>query len=67
METLYRRVSAVEAECNAQHCTIRCQFTTGNARSKLHDLYPSIHNNMDYVLEAEECADYPSNMHVATL
>ncbi len=47
LETLYRRVGALEAERNAQRCTIRWQFTTGDARSKLHDLYPPIQTNMD--------------------
>ncbi len=39
-ETLRHRVAAQEAERNAQHCPIHWQFTTADARTKLHDLYP---------------------------
>lgn len=46
LETLYRRVGALEAERNAQRCTIHWQFTTGDARTKLHDLYPPVQTTM---------------------
>ncbi len=40
--TLQRRVTALEQERNANHITANWQFTTQDARVKLHRLYPSI-------------------------
>jgi hypothetical protein len=40
VETLDRRVNALEAERNAAQCTIHWQFTSHKARTKLVDLYP---------------------------
>jgi hypothetical protein len=40
LQTLARRVHTLEAERNAARCTIRWQFTSQAARSKLSDLYP---------------------------
>ncbi len=39
--TLKRELAAVEATRNAAHATIHWQFTTADARVKLHRLYPS--------------------------
>jgi hypothetical protein len=39
--TLKRELAAVEATRNAAHATMNWQFTTGEARVKLHYLYPS--------------------------
>ena len=38
--TLDRRVTALEAECNAARCPIHGQFTAHQARTKLVDIYP---------------------------
>lgn len=40
LATLRRRVATQEAERNAHRCPIRWQFTTADARTTLHDLYP---------------------------
>jgi DDE superfamily endonuclease len=47
MQVLRERIAAVEAERNTQHCTISWRFTSQDARVKLHDLYPTIKNNLD--------------------
>ena len=47
VETLGQRSAALEAERNAQHCTITWQFTTADARTKLHDLYPAVQTKVD--------------------
>jgi hypothetical protein len=47
LDTLHRRVSVLGFERNAQPCTIRWQFTTSDARTRLHDLYPTVQTNMD--------------------
>ena len=43
LATLEWRVHVFEAERNAARCTIRWQFTSAQARSKLANLYPVIH------------------------
>jgi hypothetical protein len=45
--TLTRRVSALEAERNTAQATIRWQFTTQQARTKLTDLYPVTQSKLD--------------------
>jgi hypothetical protein len=40
LDTLCQRAAALEAERNAQQRTITWQFTTGQARERLHRLYP---------------------------
>jgi hypothetical protein len=40
--TLCRRVEALQAERNAAQRTIRWQFTSAQARLKLHALYPEV-------------------------
>jgi hypothetical protein len=40
LETLRLRTAAQETERNAHRCPILWQFTTADARTKLHDLYP---------------------------
>ena len=47
MQELRLRIAALQAERNAQRCTISWQFTCNDAREKLHDLYPVIKNNLD--------------------
>lgn len=47
MATLQRRVAALEAERNAAKCTIRWRFTTRDARTKLHALYPTLKTQPD--------------------
>jgi hypothetical protein len=45
--TLERRVTALETERNAAHCTIHWQFTSQDARTKLADLYPVTQTKVD--------------------
>jgi hypothetical protein len=47
MQVMRERIAAVEAEHNAQ-CIISWRFTAQNARVKVHDLYPTIENNLDW-------------------
>ena len=47
LATLERRVSVLEAERNAAHCTIHWQFTSQQARTKLADLYPVKQTQLD--------------------
>ncbi len=47
MQVLRQRITALESERNAYHCTISWRFTSNDARVKLHDLYPNIKNNLD--------------------
>ncbi len=47
MQVLRERIAALEAERNAQRCTISWRFTSQDARIKLQDLYPNIKNNLD--------------------
>jgi len=47
MQDLRQRIATLEAQRNAQHCTISWRFTSNDARDKLHDLYPVVNNNLD--------------------
>jgi hypothetical protein len=47
MQELRQRIATLEAERNAQRCTISWRFTSNDARDKLHDLYPIVNNNLD--------------------
>ena len=47
LQDLRQRIATLEAERNAQHCTISWRFTSRDARVKLHDLYPKVKNNLD--------------------
>jgi hypothetical protein len=47
MQVLRQRIATLEAERNAQRCTISWCFTSNDARDKLHDLYPIVNNNLD--------------------
>ena len=47
MQDLQQRIATLEAERNAQRCTISWRFTSNDARDKLHDLYPIVKNNLD--------------------
>jgi DDE superfamily endonuclease len=47
METLERRVKALEEERNARHATIEWQFTNRQARVKLKKLYPVVKARVD--------------------
>ena len=47
MQDLRQRIATLEAERNAKLCTISWRFTSNDARSKLHDLYPVVNNNLD--------------------
>ena len=47
LPTLRRRVCALETERNAAQATIRWQFTTQQARTKLTDLYPVTQSKLD--------------------
>jgi hypothetical protein len=47
MQVLQERIAALEAERNAHRCTISWRFTARDARVKLHDLYPTVNNNLD--------------------
>jgi DDE superfamily endonuclease len=47
MQVLRERIAALEAERNAHRCTISWRFTARDARVKLHDLYPTVNNNLD--------------------
>ena len=47
MQDLRQRIATLEAERNAQRCTISWRFTSNDARDKLHDLYPVINNQLD--------------------
>ncbi|WP_274532185.1 hypothetical protein [Ktedonobacter racemifer] len=42
-----QRIVTLEAERNAQRCTISWRFTCNDARDTLHDLYPVINNKLD--------------------
>ena len=41
-DTLARETQALEDQRNAAHATVRWQFTTQDARTRLHRLYPSV-------------------------
>jgi len=47
MQDLRQRIATLEAERNAKLCTISWRFTSNDARSKLHNLYPVVNNNLD--------------------
>ncbi len=47
LATLRQRSAALEAERNAEQRTITWQFTTADARTKLHDLYPAVQTKLD--------------------
>jgi hypothetical protein len=47
LPTLQQRTAALTAERNAERRTITWQFTTTDARTKLHGLYPAIQDNLD--------------------
>ena len=47
MQVLRQRIATLEAERNAQRCTISWRFTSCDARDKLHDLYPAVNNQLD--------------------
>ena len=47
MQELRQRIATLEAERNAQRCTISWRFTSHDARDKLHDLYPLVNNHLD--------------------
>jgi hypothetical protein len=47
MPVLRQRIATLEAERNAQRCTISWRFTSQDARVKLHDLYPTLKNKLD--------------------
>ena len=42
MQDLRQRIARLEAERNAQRCTISWRFTSNDARDKLSDLYPAV-------------------------
>src|SRR6266702_1427511 len=47
IQDLCQRVATLEAERNAQRCTISWRFTSNDARDKLHDLYPIVNSKLD--------------------
>jgi DDE superfamily endonuclease len=47
LDTLRQRSAALEADRNAAQRTITWQFTTADARTKLHDLYPAVQSKVD--------------------
>jgi hypothetical protein len=47
IETLCQRSAALEIERNAERCAITWQFTTADARTKLHALYPALQTKVD--------------------
>lgn len=47
LATLRRRINTLELKRNRERCTISWQFTTTDARAKLHDLYPDLKNELD--------------------
>ena len=47
MQVLRERITALEAERNAQRRTISWRFTSQDARLKLHDLYPPTNHHLD--------------------
>jgi len=47
LATLRRRINTLELKRNREHCTISWQFTTSDARVKLHHLYPDLKNPVD--------------------
>ena len=47
LPTLEQRAAALEAERNAAQRTITWQFTTTDARTKLHGLYPAVQTKLD--------------------
>jgi hypothetical protein len=46
MQVLRQRIATLEAERNAQHCTISWRFTSRDARDKLQDLYPVVNSHL---------------------
>lgn len=47
MQDSRQRIASLEAQRNAQCCTVSRRFTSRDARDKLHDLYPVISNQLD--------------------
>jgi DDE superfamily endonuclease len=47
MQDLRQRIATLEAQRNAQRCTISWRFTSCDARDKLQDLYPAVNNKLD--------------------
>jgi hypothetical protein len=47
MQNLRQRIATLEAERNAQRCTISWRFTSPDARDKLYHLYPVINGETD--------------------
>lgn len=47
LATLCQRSASLEVERNAARRTITWQFTTADARTKLHDLYPTVQTKVD--------------------
>ncbi len=47
LQDLRQRIVTLEAQRNAQRCTISWRFTSNDARDKLHDLSPVINNKLD--------------------
>jgi DDE superfamily endonuclease len=47
LQDLRQRIATLEAERNAQHCTISWRFTFRDAHVKLHDLYPKVKTKLD--------------------
>jgi DDE superfamily endonuclease len=46
-QDLRQHIATLEAERNAQRCTISWRFTSSDARDKLHHLIPVVNNNLD--------------------
>jgi hypothetical protein len=47
LAALRRRINTLELKRNRERRTISWQFTTNEAREKLHDLYPDLKNKLD--------------------
>ena len=47
MQDLRQRIATLGAERNAHRCTILWRFTSHDARSKLHHLYPVLNHKVD--------------------
>jgi DDE superfamily endonuclease len=47
MPVLRQRIASLEAQRNAQRCTISWRFPSRDARDKLQDLYPAVNNKLD--------------------
>ena len=47
MQDLRQRIATLEAQSNAQRCTISWRFTFHDARDKLHDLNPIVKDNLN--------------------